>query len=190
MPEKTLMQKIFTMRHMAYFVLVAFIIVASYLLVVSGVLDKWAALGGWWLILMTFVGGLCFTSFSTTPLSVAIFVVLARDGNVPLYQIALLGGFGAMLGDAGLISTVKMSILDDLFEYFVRKTHGAFAQFAIKPIVRVLAVVLGALVIASPLPDEVGLSMMGMTQLPMRYIMLVSFVINSAAIAGIIYFVR
>ncbi len=95
-----------------------------------------------------------------------------------------------MLGDAGLIAAVKVSVLDELFEYLVKRTHGTFEKFASSWLIRIAAIFFGALVIASPLPDELGLSMMGLTHLRMRYIMLVSLVINTVAIGFIIYLAR
>jgi hypothetical protein len=40
----------------------------------------------------------------------------------------------------------------------------------------------GAVIIASPFPDEIGVSMLGMSKLGSRYFLLISFVFNSLGI--------
>ena len=181
--------QLLSLRHLAYFIFVALMIISAFLLVNSGILETWASRGGVWWLVMGFVGGLFFTSFSAMPISVAIFIALSRVG-IPIYEVALLGGVGAMIGDVGLLETLKVSILDDVLAYLAWKTHGAFKEVMHQPLIRVFAIIVGALIVASPLPDEIGLAMMGVTHLKVRSIMFISFVINTAAVGLFCYLVR
>lgn len=165
------------------------IIFISYLIVVSGIIVDWSARGGAWWLGLTFIAGLLYTTFSTIPIATAIFVSLGHT-TLPIGWTALIGGLGAVLGDAGLFSAIRMSILDIAGEYLARKTHGYFAKTMHRPVVRLLAIVVGGLVVASPLPDELGMAIMGMTQIRTRYILLLSYLFNVASIAGILYLVR
>jgi hypothetical protein len=182
-------REIFSLKNFAYIGLFALMISAGYFVVVSGIVEDWAARGGGWWLLLTFVAGLLYTSFSTIPLATAVFISLAHAG-LPLWATAVLGGVGAMIGDAGLFTALRVSVLDRTAEYLARKTHGAFRKFAHKPIVRFASLLVGGIVVASPLPDELGMAIMGLTDIPNRYIFLVSFGFNVASIATILYIAR
>jgi hypothetical protein len=181
--------KIFTLKNLVYIGLFALMILIGYLVVVSGIVEDWAARGGGWWLALTFLAGLLFTSFSTIPLATAVFISLAHAG-LPIWQTAFIGGLGAMIGDAGLFAALKVSVLDTAAAYLARKTHGAFQKFAHKPLVRLGSVLVGGLVIASPLPDELGMAIMGLTDVPTRYVFLIAFVFDTASIAAISYLAR
>ena len=134
--------------------------------------------------LAEFVAGALFTSFLTTPFSLALFYVLA--GSVHPLQVALIGGLGASIGDILIVYIFRNSFFDDfktlekalklkrLFHFF---HHSHFNH---------LAPLLGILIIASPFPDELGLMMLGATKLKTIQLFILTFIINAAGIFVIV----
>lgn len=188
--DKTTGEKIKSIfKHALYAIFVTAIVVVAYWLSKSGILTEWVARSEGTEFIAVFLAGIFFTSFSTFPLTLALLNALAQT-QVPTPAIALLAGLGAMIGDAGLLSTLRVSFLDDASAYLVKLTHGAFEVAVGQKAVKILAFLLGGIVIASPLPDELGLSLMGIAHIPTRYILLVSYIFNVLGVAGIVLAAR
>jgi uncharacterized membrane protein YeaQ/YmgE (transglycosylase-associated protein family) len=129
----------------------------------------------------SFIAGLFFTSvFTVAPATVALGEI-AREGE-PIFLTVILGGFGAMLGDLLIFRFVKNNLSQDfsaLIKYKARKRLSAL--FKLK-LFRWFIAFLGALVVASPLPDELGLAMMGLTKVKTIIFIPLSFALNSFGI--------
>ena len=162
-------------------------IVGAIVLTRLGVID-WlvTALGGH--VVASFVAGIFFTSaFTIAPASVA-FAHIA--GSIPISSIVVWGGLGAMCGDLilfffirdrfarDLVNTMKPSVV----KHFFASLHLGFLKW--------LSPILGALIIASPLPDEFGLALMGISKMRVALLMPISFVMNMIGIYGILWFVQ
>lgn len=136
-------------------------------------------------LLAVFGAGMLYASFLTAPLSVAFLVVLA--GYVNPWQMALFGGLGAMTTDVliirtlrrlfGLAQQVSSSRIFRQAEKVFRALHLDF-----------LALVAGAVIVASPLPDELGLLLIGASRLSSVQLVLLTFCLNSLGIWAIAYF--
>jgi len=87
---------------------------------------------------------------------------------------------GALLGDMIIFLFVKNKVSDDIspiYEHFLTKNH-------LKKLVHTkyfswTLPVIGALIIASPFPDELGVSLMGLSDVPIQKFLLVSFLSHS-----------
>jgi uncharacterized membrane protein YdjX (TVP38/TMEM64 family) len=96
--------------------------------------------------------------------------------------LAAYGAFGAMLGDVAIFFFIKDVFSEDVrgaikasrFKRILSKTHFSFLRW-FGPLV-------GALVIASPLPDEIGLSLMGVSKMKVRYLIPMTLVMNFVGI--------
>lgn len=123
-----------------------------------------------------FIIGFFFTSLLTiTPAGVA-FAEMAH--TVPSIQLAAWGAAGAMIGDVLLFLFVRDAISQDLMMMlrgsWLRKIKALFKS----PFLSWAVPVAGALVIASPLPDEVGLAMLGLSKTDLRFLIPVSYAMN------------
>lgn len=126
------------------------------------------------------IAGVFFTSFFTTPISIVMLGTFAKTTPLPI--LALLGGFGAMLGDYVIFRFVKDRVSEDLTYLFSHaKRKRFFAIFRTK-LFRFFIPFIGALIIASPLPDEIGIAMLGMTKVKNRTFFILSFLLNSTGI--------
>jgi len=77
-------------------------------------------------------------------------------------------------------------VKDRVFEHFyylikISKSERLFSIFKLN-LFRWIIPLVGALIIASPLPDEIGVTMLGLSKVKNSYFILLSFVLNSAGI--------
>lgn len=132
-------------------------------------------------ILGSFIAGLFFTSvFTTAPAIVALGDIALANSII---STALIGAVGAVIGDLILFRFVRDRLAQDLVEVIKTKRHRRLSAILRNRMFRRFSMFLGALVIASPLPDELGLMMMGLPNMPMRYFILISYTMNALGIA-------
>lgn len=131
-------------------------------------------------LLGVFVAGLFFTSIFTTAPAIA---VLASFGLIhPPLTVAILGGLGAMCGDLLMFRFIKKDVTTDL-DFILKKTKSKRIQHIIHlKAFRWFLTSLGAFVIASPLPDELGLALMGLSKVSIALFIPVSLIFNSIGI--------
>lgn len=132
-----------------------------------------------------FVAGILFVSTFTAAVGSVILLLLAEYLS-PL-EIGLIAGLGAVVGDLLIFQFIKSrglaSEIKHIFEYFggdkiSHLLHTKYFSWTLP--------VVGALIIASPLPDELGVSLMGISQMKTAQFLVVSFLLNSVGIFLII----
>jgi hypothetical protein len=142
------------------------------------------SLGSVW-FLGAFVAGLFFTSAFTTPISIVAFGEMAM--HTPVWQLALVGCVGALIGDLVIYTLIKDTFAEDVKDFLrVHRYKKLRAIFKLR-IFRWLTPTLGALIIASPLPDELGLAMMGFSRMKVSLLVPVSLALNFLGIVLIGY---
>ena len=123
-----------------------------------------------------FIAGFFFTSLLTLAPAGVAFAEMAQAA--PAMQLAAWGAAGAVIGDLLLFFFVRDAISDDVMALlrgsWLRKIKVLFKT----PFLSWAVPVAGALVIASPLPDEVGLAMLGLSKTDLRFLILVSYAMN------------
>lgn len=130
------------------------------------------------------VAGILYTSFLTSPISVAMLVVLAQENN-PVVT-ALLAGVGSAFADILMLKFFRGQLSSNLnqvseqlgltkFNILLQKLHLGFML----PLV-------GAIIVASPLPDELGLIMLGVSKLKYREIAVITYILNTVGILLIV----
>lgn len=147
---------------------------------VKNIIHSIGSLGYWG----AFLAGVFFVStFTVAPAGVVLFF-LARELN-PLI-IAVIAGLGAVLGDYLIFRFLKDKIFEELKPIFEKLGGSYFSHLISTPYFAWLAPVLGAIIIASPFPDEIGIGLMGLSKLKNWQFLLISFVLNSVGILIII----
>lgn len=135
-------------------------------------------------LVMAFVSGLFYTSFLTAPLSIVLFVILAQTTNI--YLVTVIAGFGAVSGDLLIVKFFRM-----VFKTFSLVIHvGLFKNIKNKLQsyhLDIIAFFLGVIIIASPLPDELGLVLLGASRLSYFKLSILTFILNSIGILVILY---
>jgi hypothetical protein len=136
---------------------------------------------GSWGYLGAFFAGMLFVSTFTVTIGALVLFDLANALNP--YLLALIAGLGAVAGDLLIFRLVKDKLLSELTDIYNKDFNG-------KHITRILHTkyfhwmmpVVGAIIIASPLPDEAGITLMGISKISNLKFMLISFLLNSVGI--------
>lgn len=131
--------------------------------------------------LASFIAGIFFTSVITTAPAIAVLGELSLEGNP--FVVALMGGLGAVCGDYIIFIFIRDRVSDDI-AYFLKRTGTPrfFKLFHKRRTFRWVLPVLGGLIIASPLPDEIGLTLLGLAKLNTKRFLFISFLCNAGGI--------
>ncbi len=162
----------------------AWVVVASIALAVwlmkSGAIATLVAYTSQFGLVGSFIVGLFFTSILTTaPAIVAIFESAAY---VPAWELAVIGGIGAVCGDLLLFRFVQSRLVAYILRVALHPKVLRFgAQIASGPLWW-LGPLGGAVIMASPLPDELGLLMMGLSHIRLIQFVPIAFAANAAGI--------
>lgn len=141
-----------------------------------------------WGLFGCFFAGLFFTSvFTVGPASVALALL---GETLPPFQVALWGALGSAIGDMVLFFFLRGRIGKDIAEVVTPADYHQTTSFFRLGFVRVLSPVLGALIIASPLPDELGLALMGLSKTRAVVVAPLAFVMNFIGILALVAAVR
>ena len=128
-----------------------------------------------------FIGGILFVSTFTVSIGTVILFNLA--GYLNPIEIALIAGIGAVDGDMTIFQFNQtkglVNEINHFFHYFgsdklKHLIHTKYFSWTLP--------VIGAIITASPLPDELGIGLMGISHMKMWKFMIVSFLLNSIGI--------
>ena len=128
-------------------------------------------------IVGSFVSGMFFTSIFTTTPAIAVLGQIATHNS--LLYTSFFGAIGALVGDLFIFHFVRDRLSLHLTDTV--KHNGLWKK--IKGIVkfkyfRFVTFLIGGLVLASPLPDELGIGLMGLLKMKMRLFIFLSFSFN------------
>ncbi len=142
-----------------------------------------------------FVAGLLFSYGFTTPFAIAALVATA--GEVNPFIAAPLAGFGALLSDLIIFEFLRISFFGDELERLrhasiIDRIHRLLHHETTPEIVRRWSLwILAGIVIASPLPDEIGVALLsGTTKMSERTFGVVCITMNTFGILVILLLAR
>ncbi|MEK7646260.1 MAG: hypothetical protein AAB381_01005 [Patescibacteria group bacterium] len=167
------------------FLLICIGIALALFLSTSGMLDQMISLIGN-TAAASFFAGIFFTSvFTLGPASVTL-VNISEYGDP--HTIALWGALGAVCGDLVLFFFIR----DHFAEHITKslrpsRVRRILASFHLG-FMKWLSPILGALIIASPLPDEFGMALLGMSKIRVAVLIPIAFAMNMLGIYGLIWF--
>ncbi|MDO8493177.1 MAG: hypothetical protein Q7S19_01380 [bacterium] len=125
----------------------------------------------------SFITGMFFTSVFTTAPAIVTLGAIASAGSV--ISTALFGSMGAVIGDMIIFNFFHDSFSPHLMEFINYKGLVKRAKFMVRSrFFRWLPVLVGGLIIASPLPDEMGIALMSFSKVKPRSFVLLSFAFN------------
>ncbi|OGJ22440.1 MAG: hypothetical protein A3J60_00400 [Candidatus Pacebacteria bacterium RIFCSPHIGHO2_02_FULL_46_9] len=128
-----------------------------------------------------FIAGALFVSTFTVATSALILLTLSE--TLSPIEIGLIAGLGAVVGDMLIFRLVKDNLtneIEDIYNHMDRKKH--LKKLFHSKYFNWMLPVLGSIIIASPLPDELGVSLMGISKMNNLKFMLLSYVLNSIGI--------
>ncbi|HLC72463.1 MAG TPA: hypothetical protein VJH37_02665 [Candidatus Nanoarchaeia archaeon] len=132
----------------------------------------------------SFIAGMFFTSIFTTVPSMVALGEIARINNV--FLTAVFGGLGAMVVDYILFLFMRDRFSNDLISLLKHVRKGKQVKIVqILKHYRWLTMMIAGIIIASPLPDELAINLLGFSKLKTSLFILFSFVFNFTGIAVI-----
>ena len=163
-------------------------IIIAIILAKTGVLAEILTSTQEWELLGSLVAGIFFVSiFTAAPAGVVLFEIAAANS---IWEVALFGGIGALIGDLLIFRFIKDNISEDI-HWLMRNTKQERLVSIFKPkLFKWLIPFIGALIIASPLPDEAGLAMMGLSKMKTSVFIPISFTLNFLGIFAIGIFAK
>ena len=129
----------------------------------------------------TFLAGVLFAYGFTAAPATAVLLILAKEQNILL--AGLVGGLGALTGDLVIFNFIRHSLEDEIKKlsrekivlYINHKTPNLLKKY--------LILVIAGFVIASPLPDEIGVALLAASKgISIKIFSIISYILNTAGI--------
>ena len=133
------------------------------------------------------IAGMLFVSTFTVSLGAVMLSIL--DSTYPVYLLLPLAGIGAVIGDLTIFRLIKLSLASDLTQLYNNLGGSKISHILHTSHFRWTIPVIGALIIASPLPDEIGIGILGIYNLKTSQFLVLSYILNSLGIAALLYLV-
>jgi uncharacterized membrane protein YdjX (TVP38/TMEM64 family) len=163
-------------------VIIVLLTTESYL---TGSLQKFLENLGSYGYLGGFMSGFLFTYGVTTPFSIAAFFILAKDLNI--WILTLLGTLGGLIGEYFIYSFAKKEAGKSLRLYRNKKIK--MPQIKSK-LLRKLSPLIVAIIIATPIPDELAAFFCGIEKYKLRDFLILTFISKFIGILFIVYLGR
>jgi uncharacterized membrane protein YdjX (TVP38/TMEM64 family) len=181
-------RKLFGFKYPKLILLVLFIALAYFIFkrpIVSNWILSLHSIG----YLGTFIAGILFSFGFTTPFSIG-FLLKVNPGNI--FLATIIGGVGSVLADMLIFKTIKFSFMDEFRELEKTKVIKKIEKIIRKNkhilIKHYLLYIFAGIILATPLPDEIGISMLaGLTTIKPLNLAIISFFLHAIPIFLLIY---
>ena len=128
-----------------------------------------------------FFGGLMFAYSLTVGLGVAILLTLSE--TMPHLALALVAGFGGMLGDLFVFNLVRKKLKTKISKFYRLLDKRSFLRKILsRKKFNWILPTLGLLIVASPFPDELGVALIGESEMDESNFKLIAFLMNAVGI--------
>jgi len=135
-----------------------------------------------------FVGGILFVSTFTAATGAVILLILAQ--RLSPIELAIIAGLGGMVGDFAIFRFIKDGLLSEIIPIYHRLGGGHLTRVLHTKYFSWTLRVIGAIIIASPFPDELGVSLMGITKIKTYQFLPLVFVLDTIGVFLFIVFAR
>ena len=135
-------------------------------------------------LLGAFVGGIMFASAFTVVSGTIILISLSH--SLPIWQVAITAGLGAVITNYFIFRFVRDDLSSEIKEVYAIFGNKHLTSLLHTKYFHWFMPLLGALIIASPLPDELGVSLLGISQMSQGKFLLLSFILNTLGIITIL----
>lgn len=136
-------------------------------------------IGDWGYIGAVITGVFAVMTFTTAPALVVLYSLAEKLNPI---ELALLAGLGSVIGDFLIFSFFKDKVFLELEPIVTRLSNKPFMHIFHTPYFAWLSPVIGAIIIASPLPDELGVTLLSVSKLKKWHFVLLTFVLNSVGL--------
>lgn len=128
-------------------------------------------------IIGSFIAGFFFTSaFTIAPAAIALAEISQTTSP---FLVAFWGALGSLVGDLVIFLFIRDHFADDIMEALhTLKNEKKIIQFFKRGFFRWLSPLLAAFIIASPLPDEFAIALMGISKVRMSLFIPICFIMS------------
>lgn len=156
-------------------------IIIAFILAKTGALKEILSATNRILFFDSFVAGLFYTSGFTTPIAFIALFEIAKSYSI--FEVALFGAFGAVLGDFLIFRFLRDKLDNDILilikgKYFFKNLKKIFHL----RLFRWVSIFLGGIILATPLPDELGLAILGFSKTKNLFFIIFSFLFKFLSI--------
>src|SRR3989344_2574126 len=125
----------------------------------------------------SFIAGMFFTSvFTAVPATVTLGEIAIINS---VLWTAFFGGIGAVIGDLIIFRFVRDAFSEHIMDFMRHRHKGRFFKALHKiKFLKWLTLFVAAIIIASPLPDELGIALLGFSKMKIYVFVLFSFTFN------------
>ncbi|MCC7288929.1 hypothetical protein IT414_00840 [bacterium] len=127
-----------------------------------------------------FIAGIFFVSTFTVAPAALVLIHFAQ--SLDPVEVALLGGAGAVVGDLIVFSLLRDHVFDELKPLFRRHRPKRLLGLMRSPYFAWILPIIGAAIVASPLPDEAGVGLLGASKMRRWHFVALTFLLNSIGI--------
>ncbi len=136
-----------------------------------------------------FIAGFFYAFGFTAPFSMIFFISIAKDVNILTAAIA--GGLGSTLADYLIFRFTKISFRQEFIHLSKTKLLKWINKIVLKiipkKVEKIILITFSCIVIASPLPDEFGVTLLtGLTKIKEKNFKYISFILDTIGILIII----
>lgn len=126
------------------------------------------------------IAGVLFISSFTVAISTVVIGIMAQNTN-PL-AIGLIGGVGAVIGDYLIFKLVRSHLQEELAMLFGKEGTSYIKTILRSKYIAWTLPIIGVFILASPLPDELGVSLLGISKISEAKFILISYLSNAFGI--------
>jgi hypothetical protein len=134
-----------------------------------------------------FVSGVLYGYSITTAIGIALLLIFG--GSNQIFLVALLGGLGAAFSNFLLFGTIR-NISSGNYIANTPRRFKTFIQWMKQQKAQWILLGIGMLGFLLPIPDEIGVSLMGLSRLTLTRFLLLSVFFNTLGILGLLYLLQ
>ena len=127
-----------------------------------------------------FIAGTLFVSTFGFATGAVTLLVLAEKLNI--FELGIIAGAGGVLGDFLLFRFVKDRLIDEVAPIYERVEGNHLHKILHTKHFRWMFPVIGAVIMASPLPDELGVSLMGISKMKTWKFLILAFILDFTSV--------
>ncbi len=136
-----------------------------------------------------FIAGILFSFGFSVPFSIGFFLSIHPEN---IFLASIIGGIGALFSDLFIFKMIRLSFMDEFNKIkktkLIKDTNDLFKKNINAKIRLYILYTFAGIIIASPLPDEIGVSMLaGLTTINIKKLSIISFIMNTIGIFAILF---
>ena len=132
-----------------------------------------------------FIAGVLYSYGFTSGPATAYMLIIAKQYNPVI--AAIIGGFGSLLGDLLIFEFLRVSFSDEMKKLSKEKPILFFERILPLSLRKFILPLTAAFFIASPLPDEIGVSLLAASNISPKLFSALDYIFNTTGIMIILY---